>query len=158
MCALSYLVDGAEFLRNAGGVGSDDWVSIEPPPARILLLAVHECVQIVVAAADGVLQRVHRVVQQLPVEECHAHYVRARWQHSLVQCRERLHGVLVEAVGGGHVIEAGVAVADVVADEREVRKDGVVQLLIAPHRVHELGQSMDRGKCQLARKATDEHE
>lgn len=130
------LVDIVEAVGDLRGVGAHHAVRVEPAPAGVLSLAVHQVVEGLVGSAHGVLLCVHCVVQQLAVEQRQRHHVRALW-HDGVNRVQRGHGVGVEVVGLGHVVEPRVAVADVVADEGQPHQGRLVELLVATHGVHQ---------------------
>jgi hypothetical protein len=75
-------------VGDLGGVLAHRLVGVQPAPARVLLQHVHQVVDIVVRAADGVDMLVHDVVQELAIEQSHGDHVRVGRQH-----RVQLHFV-----------------------------------------------------------------
>ncbi len=79
----------------------------------------------------------HDVIEQLSVEKGQCHHVTALDNFG-VNGAQRLDCVGVEVFGFGHVVEAWMAIAHVVADEGEPHEGLMIRRGNASHRVHEL--------------------
>mmetsp|Transcript_72997 Transcript_72997/g.176450 ORF Transcript_72997/g.176450 Transcript_72997/m.176450 type:complete len:442 (+) Transcript_72997:8-1333(+) len=124
---------GVERLRPRGGGVAQRGVHVEPARARVRLVAVQVGVHPRVRDAQRVDLRVHDVPQHAPVHQRDEDDGRVVRQHS-VQVVQGRDDVGVELRRGRHVAQGvrQVAVAHVVADQREHHDGGAVLLLVAP--------------------------